>query len=234
MDQSRTRIIAGPEGMKNLQSASVALFGIGGVGGHALEALVRAGIGNIHVYDFDRVMPSNINRQVYALESTMGELKIDAAKARINDINPGARVNFYPEQITPASVPEILTKNFSYAIDAIDDLPAKVELIVQLLSYKKIFISSMGAGNRIDPVQVRIDDISRTSYCPLARRVRRELRTRGIQKGVMTVYSTERPVRPPAAEEASSVGSISYLPGIFGLTAAGYIIQKILGKPSVR
>ncbi len=216
--------------MQKLRHAKIAIFGIGGVGGYALEALARAGVENLYIYDFDRVMPSNINRQIYALDSTIDRDKADVALNRVLDINPDASVNLFKKKLTIENIGEVFTNDFTYAIDAIDDIPAKVELIFQLSINKKIFISSMGAGNRLDPGKIKIEDIAKTSYCPLAKRVRKQLRGKGLYKGIMTVYSTESPDRRIKHEPGSPVGSISYLPGIFGLTAAGYIIQKILNE----
>ncbi len=228
MDQSRTEIIAGSEGVKKLRAASVAVFGLGGVGGYALEALARAGIGTIHIYDFDTVAPSNINRQIIALDATMNRNKTEAAGERLLQINPDLKLHVHQVRLTPENIPGIVSSDFQYAVDAIDDIPAKLELLVQLIEQKKIFISSMGAGNRLDPSKVQIADISKTSYCPLAKKVRKGLKARQIYKDVPVIYSTEEPVRKKSPERGGPVGSISYLPGIFGLTAAGYIIQRIL------
>jgi len=230
MNQSRTEIITGSEGLEKLHTASVAVFGLGGVGGYALEALARAGIGTLHIYDFDTVAASNINRQIIALDSTMGSNKTEAAANRLLLINPDLKLHVHQVRLTPENIPDIFSSDFQYAVDAIDDIPAKIELLVQLTEKKKTFISSMGAGNRLDPSKILIDNLSKTSYCPLAKKVRKGLKARQVYKGVPVVYSTEEPVRKKTHEGGGPVGSISYLPGIFGLTAAGYIIRRILGK----
>ncbi len=230
MDQSRTEIITGSEGIKKLRDASAAIFGLGGVGGYALEALARAGIGTLHIYDFDTVAATNINRQIIALDSTMGRDKTEAAEERLRLINPDLKLHIHQVRLTPENIPDIISSDFQYAVDAIDDIPAKIELLVQLLENKKTFISSMGAGNRLDPSKVLVADISKTSYCPLAKKVRKGLRDRQIYKDVPVVYSTEEPAKKKSPEGGGPVGSISYLPGIFGLMAAGYVIRRILDE----
>ncbi len=241
---SRTRLLVGTEGVEKLQGAFAAVFGIGGVGSYALEALARAGIGHLLVVDCDRVDPSNINRQLLALDSTVGRPKTEAAVERIRLINPEARVDECRELITPDNVRALIPPGLGYAVDAIDTLDAKVALILALRERGIPFVSCMGAARRINPRGVRVDDIGRTSGCPLARLVRKRLRQEGIEKGVRCVYTSEpqltslpgeespgdHPGDAPALLRKGPLGSLSYLPGIMGLTAAGEIIKDILEK----
>lgn len=239
MDQTRTEIIIGQQGIDRLRSANVAVFGLGGVGGYAVEGLARAGVGHLYLYDYDRVMPSNVNRQILALSSTINLPKTDAALMRIRDIDPSIRVTLIGERLTPDNVKSLLPPGITHAVDAIDEVAAKVNLIVALFELGIPFISSMGAGNRTDPSQVRTGDISHTQGCPLARTVRKRLRENGITTGVRCVYSTEQPHMAAHGDGASdtghgkTVGSISYMPGIFGLHAAGCIIRDILESQQV-
>lgn len=228
MDHSRTELIAGTEGIEKLKDSTVCIFGLGGVGGYALEAVARAGVGHIRIFDFDSFASSNCNRQILALNSTLGNLKTETALNRIQDINPDCDIQAFTEALTPDNISSLVPPDTAYAIDAIDDLDAKVALIAYLRRSGAFFISSMGAGNRIDPTKLRVDDISRTSVCPLARKVRKALRAMDIHKGVPCVYSLEKPKRADAAAEISTVGSISYMPGLFGLTAAGHILSRII------
>jgi len=228
MDHSRTAIITGKEGVLKLHNATVAVFGVGGVGGYALEAIVRSGVGTIHIFDYDTVTPSNINRQIIALESSMGRTKCSVARERMLDINPRLSLFAHETRLTPENMEELVAGRFPFAIDAIDDVPAKLALLETLLRDGSHFISSMGAGNRLDPARIRVTDIGKTSNCPLARSIRKKLRERGITEGIRCVYSDETPVKHDMRSTDTTVGSISYLPGLFGLTAAGVIINDIL------
>jgi len=230
MDSSRTKLIVGERGLKKLSEATVAVFGIGGVGGYALEAIARAGVGRIILIDFDRVMPSNINRQILSLNSSMGETKTDVAIKRLKDINPEATLIVHDKRLNSENMSSIVTEKIDYAIDAIDEIEPKIHLILRMLELDIKFISSMGAGNRLDPSKIHVADISKTSYCPLARSVRKKLKEHRVSNGVKCVYSSESPVKDNATDNPdNTVGSISYLPGIFGLTAAGEIIREIVG-----
>jgi len=234
MDRSRTEILIGHEGIEKLRQSTVMIIGLGGVGGHAAEAIVRAGAGRIIIADYDSVAPSNINRQILSLSSTMNQKKTEVASERFRDINPCIEIISYHERITPDNISMIFpeSKENLYAIDAIDEIDAKVTLIAELHRRGIPFVSSMGAGSRLDPMAVKIADISKTEYCPLARVIRRKLRLMGIEKGVRCIYSTEnlnRFAEPEPGTAKKRQGSISFMPGIFGLTAAGVIINDIIG-----
>ena len=235
MDHSRTEILTGPEGLVKLKEATVIIAGLGGVGGYAAEAVARAGAGRIVLIDFDKVAPSNCNRQILALQSTLGRYKTDVARERITDINPDTEIIIINKRLLPENIAELIPDyDNSYAIDAIDEVPSKVALIHELVKRKTPFVSSMGAGSRLDPSGIVTADISKTSYCPLARTVRRKLKEIEIYKGVRCIYSQtplpRKKTKDSTAENGERVqGSISYMPGIFGLTAAGVIIGDILG-----
>ena len=234
MDRSRTEILIGADGIEKLRQSTVMIVGLGGVGGHAAEAIVRSGVGRIIIADYDVVATSNINRQILSLSSTMNQKKTEVASERFRDINPCIEIISYHERITPDNISMIFpeSKENLYAIDAIDEIDAKVALIAELHRRGIPFVSSMGAGSRLDPSLVRVDDISKTEYCPLARVIRKKLRLAGIEKGVRCIYSTENLNRFAEADnegERRKQGSISFMPGIFGLTAAGVIINDIIG-----
>lgn len=240
---SRTEILIGKEGVERLARAKVGVFGLGGVGGYAVEAFARAGVGTIYLIDCDVVEISNVNRQILALEGTLGMPKVDVAARRILEINPAAKVEAVRETITRENAAGLIPAGLEYAVDAIDSVDAKVHLILALLKRGMRFVSCMGAGSRLDPTAVTIDDISKTKYCPLARVIRQRLRTLGVCEGVRCVYSEENrnagiASEPPqdsgcAAHERRPriQGSISFVPGIIGLAAAGAIINDILNAP---
>jgi len=233
MDQSRTEILISSDGVEKLRKATVMIIGLGGVGGHAAEAIVRAGAGKVIIADYDTVAPSNLNRQILSLSSNIGLKKTDAAAERFKNINPEINITSYSEHLSPDNIGMIFpeyTDNL-YAIDAIDEIDAKVALISELWKRGIPFVSSMGAGSRLNPSLVKIADISKTEHCPLARVIRKRLRLAGIEKGVRCIYSTEnlnRIAEPDAEGEKRKQGSISFMPGIFGLTAAGVIINDII------
>ena len=234
MDQSRTEILIGADGVDKLRKATVMIIGLGGVGGHAAEAIVRAGAGQIIIADYDTIAPSNLNRQILSLASNIGIKKTETASERFREINPEIKITSFTERLTPENIGMIFpeTADNLYAIDAIDEIDAKIALITELHRRGIPFISSMGAGSRLNPSLVRIADISKTEHCPLARVIRRKLRLAGIEKGVRCVYSTEnlnRFAEPESEGERRKQGSISFMPGIFGLTAAGVIINDIIG-----
>lgn len=235
MDQSRTEILIGADGIDKLRRSTVIIVGLGGVGGHAAEAIVRAGVGRIIIADYDTVATSNINRQILSLQPDMGRKKTDVAAERFREINPDVEIISYHERITPQNIEMLFPESAErlYAIDAIDEIDSKVALIIELKKRGIPFISSMGAGSRLDPSLVRVDDISRTNYCPLARVIRKRLRLAGIKKGVRCIYSIEnlnRFAEPEPGTEKKRQGSISFMPGIFGLTAAGVIINDIISS----
>ncbi len=220
---SRTENLIGKEGMQRLQSAHVIVFGVGGVGGYAVEALARAGVGAITVVDNDVVSESNINRQIIALTSTVGEKKIEVVKRRLLDINPLCRVNVLDTFFLPET-----TLNFApydYVVDAVDTVSAKIEIIRRAKEAGVPVISSMGTGNKLSAQGFVVADISKTSVCPLARVMRRELKKRGIEQ-VKVVYSKEEPA--PHKEGERMPASISYVPPIVGLMMAGEVVQDLL------
>ncbi|HPR38678.1 MAG TPA: tRNA threonylcarbamoyladenosine dehydratase [Spirochaetota bacterium] len=234
MDQSRTEILIGADGVDKLRKATVMIIGLGGVGGHAAEAIVRAGAGQIIIADYDTIAPSNLNRQILSLASNIGIKKTETASERFREINPEIKITSFTERLTPENIGMIFpeTADNLYAIDAIDEIDAKIALITELHRRGIPFVSSMGAGSRLNPSLVKIADISKTEHCPLARVIRRKLRIAGIEKGVRCVYSTEnlnRFAEPETEGERRKQGSISFMPGIFGLTAAGVIINDIIG-----
>jgi len=232
MDLSRSKILIGEENLNRLKQSTVAIFGLGGVGGYALEAVVRSGIGSVIIADYDKVTPSNINRQILSLSSNMDEMKTDIALKRIKDINPEIDVIAINDRLTPENISGIIPlKENIYAIDAIDEINAKTSLIAELVKREIPFVSSMGAGSRLDPLKIRVDDISKTEYCPLAKIMRRRLRDIGINSGVRCIYSTEhfnRSQEPEFNAGKRLQGSISFMPGIFGLMTAGIIINDII------
>ena len=231
---SRTQLIFGEEAMKKLSESRVAVFGIGGVGGHAAEALVRSGIGAIDIIDNDTVSETNINRQMVALHSTVGRYKVDVAKERITDINPECRVNAYRIFYTPETAPEFDFTQYDYVVDAIDTVTGKIELIMNAQKCGTPVISSMGAGNKINPEMFEVADIYQTSVCPLARVMRNELKKRGVKK-LKVVYSKEKAMAPVCQSDEKNEfrrtlpGSTAFTPSVAGLIIAGEIIKDLTG-----
>lgn len=221
---ARTEQLIGKEKAELLARKKVAVFGIGGVGSYVAEALARAGVGSLLLVDSDDVSLSNINRQLIALRSTVGKAKVEAAKERILDINPDCEVKTVKAFVTPENLPEILAEDVDYAIDAVDNVTAKIALVVLCAQRTIPLICSMGTGNKLHPELFRIDDIYKTSVCPLARVMRNELKKRGVKKQKV-LFSTEAPVttvRPPA--------SISFVPSVAGLLIAGEAIREMIGE----
>ncbi|MEJ5362220.1 MAG: tRNA threonylcarbamoyladenosine dehydratase [Spirochaetota bacterium] len=228
---SRTSLLIGPDMLKKLLASTVCIAGLGGVGGYAFEAIVRAGIGTVHIIDFDIVDISNCNRQILASESTLGIPKVDVAFQRAKDINPDIIIHKHHMQITPDNVARLFQPHFDYVIDAIDDVAAKVALIEYLYTHAIPFISCMGAARAFNPESIHISDISKTQYCPLARTIRKRLKTKGIVKGVTCVYFHEERINNRGDSDKGNVpGSLSYMPGIMGLAAAGFAIKHLTGK----
>jgi tRNA A37 threonylcarbamoyladenosine dehydratase len=181
MDLTRTEILIGKENTEKLRRSTVAVFGLGGVGGHAAEAIARAGVGTIIIADYDYVASSNINRQILSLNSTMGKLKTEAAIQRFRDINPDINITAICERLSPDNINKLIPwTNPLYAIDAIDEIESKTYLIKTFIEREITFVSSMGAGSRLDSSRIKVDDISRTEYCPLARIMRKKLKENGI------------------------------------------------------
>ncbi len=234
---SRTELIFGKSGVKRLSEARVAVFGIGGVGGHTVEALARSGVGALDLVDSDRVSLTNINRQIVALESTIGQYKVDVAAARIADINPDCRVTAHRVFYSPETAQMFDFSLYNYVVDAVDTVSAKLSIIEKASAAGVPVISSMGAGNKTDPTALEVADIYETSVCPLARVMRYELRKRGIKR-LKVVYSKEPPIAPdPEAlveclEEGAKKqppGSCAFVPSVAGLIIAGEAIKDLTG-----
>lgn len=233
MQFSRSQLLFGEEAMGRLKNARVAVFGIGGVGGYTAEALARGGIGALDLIDSDTVSVSNINRQLLATHSTVGQLKVEVAKQRLLDVNPQLRVQTYPVFYTPETADLFDFTQYDYIVDAIDTVTGKLCLAQQAFAVGTPIISCMGAGNKLDGAAFRVADISKTTVCPLARVMRKELKKRGIAH-MKVVYSLEEALTPVGAEEEAAAlgkrqipGSTSYIPGIAGLLLAGEVIKDL-------
>ena len=232
---SRTALLIGEEGLKKLSQKRVIVFGVGGVGGYAVEALARSGVSGIDIVDNDKVSLSNINRQIIATHKTVGRYKVDVARERILDINPDANVNVYKTFYCSENESEFDFTSYDYIIDAIDTVAGKLALIENAKKYDIPIICSMGAGNKLNPAKFEVADISQTSVCPLARVIRTELKKRNI-KDVKVVYSKEKPLTPakiiPANDcsESKKVapGSIAFVPSVAGLIIAGEVIKDLI------
>lgn len=230
---SRTELLVGKEKMERLFASRVVVFGIGGVGGYVVEALARCGVGTLDLIDNDTVSKSNINRQIIATTKTVGAYKVDAAKQRILEINPKAQVNVHKTFYTPETAEQFDFTEYDYVVDAIDTVTGKLELICQADRAGVPVISSMGAGNKLDPAAFEVTDIYKTSVCPLAKVMRRELKKRNIRH-LKVVYSKEEPLTPlEKIEEAGRrqlPGSISFVPAAAGLVLAGEVIRDLMDK----
>lgn len=230
---SRTEFLISKDGLNKLQSARVVVFGIGGVGGYVVEALVRSGIGTIDIVDNDRVHITNLNRQIIATHSTIGEYKVDVMEKRIKDINPNCKVNKYKTFFTPETSTEFDFSKYDYVVDAIDTVSGKIELVMKCNETNTPIISSMGAGNKMHPEMFEISDIYKTSVCPLAKVMRQELKKRRIKK-LKVVYSKEIPIKPISDYEGESTagkqvpGSNAFVPSTAGLIIAGEVIRYLL------
>ena len=225
----RTAALIGEENLNKLKNSTVAVFGLGGVGSYAAEALVRSGIGTVYIYDSDKVAKSNINRQLIALSSTVGMDKTKAEALRLKDINPDCNIIEKREFVTPES--SIPFESFDFIIDAVDNVTAKLFLAVEAEKRGVPIISVMGTGNKLDPARLKITDIYKTSVCPLARVMRYELKKRGVKK-LTVVWSDENPIKPADCGEYRDTGritpaSMATVPGCAGLYAASYVIRKL-------
>lgn len=221
-------MLLGKEAMEILARSRVAVFGVGGVGGFAVEALVRSGVGKIDIIDNDKVCLTNINRQIIATRSSVGRYKVDVMRERILDINPDAQVEARKCFYLPETSGEFDFSEYDYVVDAVDTVTAKIALIAQAKESGTRIISSMGAGNKTDPTMFEVADIEQTSVCPLARVMRRECRRRGIT-GVKVVYSKEKPLRSESREgdETGVPGSIAFVPSVAGLILAGEVVRDL-------
>jgi len=244
---SRTELLIGKSALDKLKNSKVAVFGIGGVGSFAVESLVRAGVGNLVLVDDDCICLTNINRQLHATRKTIGKPKVEVMRDRILEINPDANVEIYQKFYMPGSADELVKSEYSYIIDAIDTVTAKIDLVVSAKSKGIPIISCMGAGNKLDPTKFEVADIYSTSIDPLAKVMRKELRQRGVES-LKVVYSKEEPIKPVETETSScSVncicpkgttrkctvrhqipGSISFVPSVAGLIIAGEVIKDLI------
>lgn len=242
---SRTQLVFGKEAMDRLEGSRVAVFGVGGVGGYTVEALARSGVGAIDIIDDDKVCLTNINRQIIATTKTVGKYKVDVAKERIEEINPNCKVTAFRTFYMPETADRFDFTKYDYVVDAIDTVTGKIALIENAKKAGTPIISSMGAGNKVDPTAFEVADIYKTSVCPLARVMRYELKRRGIKK-LKVVYSKEKPIPPIADEEPNGEngclskadkvpgkrqvpGSTAFVPSVAGLIIAGEVIKDIIG-----
>ena len=246
---SRTELLLGKDAMEKLADSRVAVFGIGGVGGYTVEALARSGIGTIDIIDDDKVCLTNINRQIYATHKTVGKYKVDVAKERILEINPQANVNIFKTFYSPETADLFDFNNYDYVVDAIDTVTGKIELVMNADRTGTPIISSMGAGNKLNPAEFEVADIYKTSVCPLAKVMRHELRKRGIKK-LKVVYSKEKPITPiedmaisckahcicppgtarKCTQRRQVPGSNAFVPSVVGLIIAGEVIKDLCKK----
>ncbi|MBR2704544.1 MAG: tRNA threonylcarbamoyladenosine dehydratase [Clostridia bacterium] len=244
---SRTELLIKKEGIEKLSKAKVAIFGIGGVGSFVVEGLVRAGVKDFVIIDDDKICLTNLNRQIIATRKTIGKYKVDVMKERILDINPDANVETYKEFFMPGSETNIINDSLSYVVDCVDTVTAKIEIISKCKELNIPVISAMGTGNKLDPSRFEITDIKKTSVCPLAKVMRKELKKRNIDS-LKVIYSKEEPIKideysnsscktncicPPGTQRKCSIrnqvpGSISFVPSVAGLMIAGEIVRDII------
>lgn len=244
---SRTELLIGKSGIEKLKKAKIAVFGIGGVGTYAAEGLARSGVGEFVLIDDDCICLTNINRQLHATRETVGKAKVEVMKERILSINPNAEVTVHQHFYLPGSAEQLISKDYDYIIDAVDTVTAKIDLIMNAQDAGIPLISCMGTGNKMDPTRFEVTDIFKTSICPLAKVMRKELRARGV-KSLKVVYSREEPIKPVETEGASCrlscicpkgttrtcttrnqiPGSISFMPSVAGLIIAGEVIKDLL------
>lgn len=234
---SRTEMLIGSAALEKLQNSKAAVFGIGGVGGFAAEALARAGIGHFELIDNDVVSITNLNRQIIALHSTIGRPKTEVMAERIKDINPEADVSVRNCFFLPENADEFDFSSYDYVVDAVDTVTAKLAIISQAKKAGVPVISSMGTGNKLSPAMLEVSDISKTSVCPLAKVMRYELKKRGI-KNVKVVYSKENPIKPrfeasDSGERRAVPGSVSFVPSAAGLIIASEVIKDLIGGASI-
>jgi tRNA A37 threonylcarbamoyladenosine dehydratase len=243
---SRTELLIGKDGVDKLNNSKIAIFGIGGVGAYAAEALCRAGVGNLVLVDYDDICLTNLNRQIHATRKTVGKSKVDMMRERLLEINPKINVIIFKELYNEENAERLLTPDLDYVVDAIDMVTSKLDLITRSQQMNIPVISCMGAGNKFDPTKIEISDIYKTSMCPLARVIRQELRKKGVKK-LKVVYSREEPVTPIETEKNCKnncicsnkdlakcthrrqiPGSISFVPSAFGLALASAVVRDIL------
>lgn len=225
---SRTELLIGKSGVEKLNKSKVAVFGIGGVGSFVVEGLARAGIGNFILIDNDKVSLSNLNRQIIATRKTLGENKVEIARERILEINPNANIEIYQQFFLP-DTEGILDESIDYIVDSIDTVTAKIELVIRAQKLNIPIISCMGTGNKLDATKFEVTDIYKTSVCPLAKVMRKELRAKGIKK-LKVVYSKEEPINPfdENGKRSKVPGSVSFVPSVAGMIIAGEVIKDII------
>lgn len=221
---NRTELLIGKTALEKLKTAKVAVYGIGGVGSFVVEGLVRAGIGNIVLIDNDIITITNLNRQIHTTYNTIGKRKVDVMKQRILEINPELNVDIYMAQEVNEGEENLINSSFTYIVDAVDTVTTKLKLIEKANEVNVPIISCMGTGNKLDPTKFEISDINKTSVCPLARVIRKELKKRNISK-LKVLYSKENPVHN---ETLTQIGSISFVPSVAGLIIAGEVIKEII------
>ena len=229
----RTELLVGEEGINKLHNSKVIVFGIGGVGSFVVEALTRAGVGNLILVDNDTICISNLNRQIHATQATVGMIKVEAMKERVISINPKCNVEAKQVFITADNISEIIPSDVDYVVDAIDTVTSKLALAEYCYKNNINIISSMGTGNKMDPTQFRVSDVFKTKVCPLAKVMRHELRKRGVKK-LKVVYSEEMPMTPDKGRAVPSAkrqtpGSISFVPPVAGMIIGGEVIKDLTG-----
>ena len=232
----RTELLIDKVGLDKLKNSTVAVFGIGGVGSYSVEALARSGVGGLVLIDYDTICLSNINRQLHALTSTVGKHKVEVMAERIKDINPFCRVEPIKEFFVKELTDKLVRQDYSYIVDAIDSIRPKTELIKTAINLNIPIISSMGAGNKLNPTCFKVTDISKTHTCPMAKAVRKLLKTQGINSGLKVIFSPEPPITPGIMDthevsvKRRIPGSISFVPSVAGLIMASVVVNYILGK----
>ena len=229
---ARTELLIGKNGLEKLNKSNIAIFGIGGVGSYVAEALARTGVGKIIIIDKDDIDITNINRQIHAMSSTVGKSKVEVMKSRMLDINPNIKVDAIKENFPNENI-NFFSNDIDYIVDAIDSISAKIELILKANELNIPIISSMGMGNKINPTQIEVSDIYKTSICPLAKVVRRELRKKNIKK-LKVVYSKEEPININLKDgKIKTIGSIYFVPSVAGLIMASEVVKDILNKGDI-
>jgi len=232
---SRSELLLGKKAIEKLKKSRVAVFGLGGVGGYAVEALARAGVGELDLVDHDTVSLSNLNRQLYATHQTIGQYKADVAAKRVAEINPKCKVHVYKTFYLPGESDQFDFGQYDYVVDAIDTVSGKIGLIMEAKKAGTPIISAMGAGNKLNPSLFEVADIYKTSVCPLAQVMRRELKKRGVEE-LKVVYSKEKPLKPVVSKEELDEsgkrqipGSVSFVPPVVGFILAGEVIKDLVG-----
>ncbi len=240
MWEERTKLLVGDDNLKLLQQAHVLVVGLGGVGSYAAEALGRVGIGQLTIVDGDIVDTTNRNRQLQALSSTIGQSKAILIEQRLKDINPEIKITAINQFQKPEQIEQLCEIKYDYVIDAIDSITPKIHLIKAALKNNQKIISSMGAGGKLDPIQIKIDDISKTYHCPMAYYLRKRLKIEGIRKGFKAVFSSELPDKKSIMTtngtnfKKSAYGTISYIPAMFGMTCASVVIRDIINWKEIK